>query len=322
MGKTYEELKMRRQQEIQSAASTPLKLNEFHDELMMETFVIAKEKIEKEQGKPPAPFAFFLMGSAGRFEQQVWSDQDHGIIFEGEDHDQDYFLKLGSEVSRGLAIVGYELCEGKVMASNPLWCQSVSSYKKQIANWLEEASWQSLRNYSILFDSRVLTGEERLLHEIKQEGFSLLGENPHLYERLIDNFEFMKKGIGFFGQLLTEQSNGRRGDIHLKETVYFPYVNALRILAFKKEVNTASTIERFHSLRWSYPFLKAYEKDFQELLEFRLRLTKDVDTYDEVHLVPLDSLSKKERQKMKYLIKRGKELYTKTKTVLKEEIAS
>lgn len=59
------------------------KLNLFHDELIKKTVQLAMEKVQGDWGDPPAPFAFFLMGSAGRFEQSVWSDQDHGIIFAG-----------------------------------------------------------------------------------------------------------------------------------------------------------------------------------------------------------------------------------------------
>ncbi|WP_173917651.1 DUF294 nucleotidyltransferase-like domain-containing protein [Halobacillus sp. Marseille-Q1614] len=322
MGKTYEDLKKWRQQEIQSAAAGHFQLNAFHDELMKETFQIAQAKVESEQGKPPAPFAFFLMGSAGRFEQQVLSDQDHGIVFDGDESSREYFLKLGTEISEGLAIVGYELCEGKVMASNPLWCQSITSYKNQITAWLDEASWQTLRNFSILFDSRVLVGEEEFLSRLKWEGFSKLENDPRLYSRLIDNFEFIKKGVGFFGQLLPEQRNGMKGDIHIKETVYFPYVNSLRILAFKQGIRTASTLERFKALSDAYPFLRGYQDDFLKLLEFRLKLKKEASTYEKVHLLEIDRLSKQEKQKLKRLIKRGNQLFSKTKSVLKEEIPS
>ncbi|WP_431801188.1 DUF294 nucleotidyltransferase-like domain-containing protein [Halobacillus andaensis] len=317
MFQTYEEIRQWRNETMPSVAADHFQLNAFHDQVMNLTVQLAKEKTAKEQGTPPAPFAFFLMGSAGRYEQSVWSDQDHGILFEGAD--QKYFLHLGEEISRGLEITGYELCEGRVMASNPLWCQSVDSFKQQITDWLEEASWQSLRNFSILLDSRVLNGKEELLLEIKRYAFSRLEEEPRLYSRLVENFEFIKKGIGVFGQLLPDQRQGVRGEIHLKETAYFPYVNALRLLAMRKGVSAASTLKRFISLADTLPFLKDYEQDFLQLLEFRLRFRNNADNYGKVHLLSIEQLSRNEKQELKYLIKRGNQLFDKVRWLLKEE---
>ncbi|KHE73059.1 DUF294 nucleotidyltransferase-like domain-containing protein, partial [Halobacillus sp. BBL2006] len=310
-----------REKTLDSVADDHLQLNAFHDQLMYQTISIAQDKIESEQGKSPAPFAFFLMGSAGRFEQSVWSDQDHGIVFDGPDHYQDYFLNLGAEISHGLEVVGYEKCEGNVMASNPLWCQSIESFNKQMEEWLDEESWQSLRNFSIFIDSRVLDGNEDYLLQVKKTCFNILENNPHLYSRLIDNFEFIKKGVGVFGQLLPEQRQGVNGEIHLKQTAYFPYVNALRILALKKGVSAAPTLERFEILNYNYPFIEAYEKDFRELLEFRLRFRKEATSYDKVHLLPIARLSRQDKQELKHLIKRGQKLFSKSKSMLHEEDA-
>ncbi|ARI78983.1 DUF294 nucleotidyltransferase-like domain-containing protein [Halobacillus mangrovi] len=321
MFNTYEEIKQWREETLDSVADDHHQLNAFHDQVMYQTVRIAMDHIESEQGKPPAPFAFFLMGSAGRCEQSVWSDQDHGIIFNGSTDFQEYFLNLGTEISYGMGVVGYEKCEGNVMASNALWCQSMGSFEKLIEEWLLEESWQSLRNFSIFIDSRVLVGDENLLMQLKNASFSMLEDHPHLYSRLIDNFEFIKKGVGVFGQLLPEHGQGLDGEIHLKQTAYFPYVNALRVLALKKGVCAAPTLDRFEILTYNYPFLEAYEKNFRELLDFRLKFRKSATSYEKVHLLPLKVLSKQDKQKLKFLIRRGQKLFSKCKSMLHEEDA-
>ncbi len=58
-------------------------------------------------GTPPAPFAFIAMGSQGRQEQTLVTDQDNGIIFvPPADADskqvEEYFLQLGQRVCDGL----------------------------------------------------------------------------------------------------------------------------------------------------------------------------------------------------------------------------
>ncbi|MBA2176652.1 hypothetical protein H0266_17325 [Halobacillus locisalis] len=314
---TYNELKQWREETLESVAGDHFQLNAFHDQLIYQTVALAKDKVESEQGSPPAPFAFFLMGSAGRYEQSVWSDQDHGILFEGDN--QEYFLRLGSEISDGLAVVGYEYCEGDVMASNPLWCQSYHSFEKQTLDWLNEASWQTMRHFSILFDSRVLVGEAEYLLALKQRIFKALQEEPRLMSRFIDNVNYIKKGIGVFGQLLPEQQGEKRGTIQLKQTAYFPYVNALRILALFQGVSSPSTISRFEQLAGTYPSIAEYEKDFRELLDFRLRFRKEASSYEMVHLLPLECLSKHDKQQLKRLIKRGQSLFSAAKSIVKEE---
>ncbi|GAF21447.1 signal-transduction protein containing cAMP-binding and CBS domains [Bacillus sp. JCM 19047] len=79
---------------------------------------VALDKTIKELGEIPAPFAFFFMGSAGREEQLYQTDQDHGIIYDGEEACQRYFLFLGEEIVKALEDKGYERCTGGVMASN------------------------------------------------------------------------------------------------------------------------------------------------------------------------------------------------------------
>lgn len=314
---TYEEIRDWRKETIRSVADDPLQLNAFHDQLIYQTVQLAKGKVEREQGALPAPFAFFLMGSAGRYEQSFWSDQDHGILFEG--NHQAYFLKLGEEISDGLKVVGYAYCEGKVMASNPLWCQSVDSFSSQVDGWLKEADWSSLRNFSIFFDSRVLVGEKEYLVTVKERVFTFLRDHQELYGRLIDNVQWIKKGVGIFGQLLPEQKGEQEGNINIKQTAYFPYVNALRMLALLKGVSAPSTLLRFEELKEIYPSIGSYERDFLELLELRLRYQVQADSYKGVHLLPVKHLTKEDKQQLKETIKRGHKLFSTMNSIMKKE---
>jgi CBS domain-containing protein len=319
MFNSYEEIRNWRENMIDSVSGDHLQLNAFHDQLFHHAFGLAKEKVEREQGPPPAPFAFYLMGSAGRFEQSVWSDQDHGIVFDGGQEHQRYFLDLGEEIKEGLAVIGYERCEGNVMASNPLWCQSVEVLTAQISEWLREASWQKLRHFLIFFDSRVLLGEMELLLEVKKQAFSILEEEPWLFSRLIDNVNYVKKGVGVFGQLLPDYSGERKGNFNLKQTVYFPYVNALRILALLHHVSSPSTLSRFEAIKTIYPTVADFEQDFHQLLKHRLQLRNKAESYENVHMLKVDKLSKKDKQQLKTSIRRGQKLYSIAKSIIREE---
>ena len=95
-------------------------------------------------GPPPAPFAFIAMGSQGRQEQTLVTDQDNGIIFApSADADlsqiSDYFLRLGKQVCDGLNRAGYPLCRGQVMASNPRWCRSLADWVSGFDAWVHKS---------------------------------------------------------------------------------------------------------------------------------------------------------------------------------------
>lgn len=310
--KSYEQLKEWRERNINAVSSDHHKLNEFHDELMKNTVKIALEKVESEWGKPPTHFAFFVMGSAGRGEQSVWSDQDHGIIYEATAGFQDYFLTLGREITKGLTIVGYEQCDGNVMASNPLWCKAAFAWEKQILDWLDESDWESLRYFITFSDSRVLVGNDDLLLKLKNIAFSKLDAEPSLYKRLYENVGFIKKGIGIFGQLLPEVKGEDTGTINLKLTMFFPYVNSLRLLALLEKIPEASTLERFQLLSSNYQPIKDYQVDFLKLLNYRLFFQRDAVSYKKVHLLDVKSMSTREKENIKQIMKNGRKLFKET----------
>ena len=115
-----------------------------------------------ELGPPPAAFAFIAMGSQGRGELTLLTDQDNGIIFataRGADSDgaEDYYGRLGAMVRDGLRESGYPLCGGQVMASEPKWCRSLSAWLS--ARRMDgRAEPQDIADLSVLLDVRGCMG--------------------------------------------------------------------------------------------------------------------------------------------------------------------
>lgn len=318
----YQEIRQWRNEHIHEVWDHSIALNEFHDKLIKTTVQISIEKVESELGPAPAHFAFFVMGSGGRSEQAVWSDQDHGIIFAGNEDCTSYFLQLGTEISFGLNIVGYEFCDGKVMSSNPKWCRSIAAWEQQIIDWLDEASWESLRYFSTFFDSRVLIGNISFLNGLKKLSFTILKEDPHLYIRLLENISHMKKGLGVLGQLLPNSTGKVTGSINMKAVIFFPYVNSLRLLALKEEIIAPSTIARFEQLPSHYINIKKYQSSFEKLLQLRLYYKKHSKSYEDVHLLIVDSLTKPEKQELKQIMKKGYKLFDETKEIIRKGCSS
>lgn len=319
---TYYSIRKFRQQKMIEVATDHYALNQLHDQLMQQVVHVAQQEVSKKWGISPTSFAFFVMGSAGRFEQAMWSDQDHGIIYkEDSKHAKEYFQELGQEITEGLRIAGYSLCDGKVMSSNPLWCTTVAGWKKQLSHWMEDQSFDSIRHLLIFFDGRVLMGHSVYLDELKELLFTQIERSPHLLQRMLENTMHIKKGLGIFGQFLVEPYGRHSGSIHLKESAFFPYVNALRLLALKERMREPSTLGRFDqllSIRKYGKELPSYKKSFLTLLEYRLLMLENQRDYDSVHYLNIESLNKNQKREIKEILRNGIKLYNYTKKVIEK----
>lgn len=318
----YFEIRQLRNAHIHKVWDDPIALNQFHDTLIKATVQKAIKKIESEFGAAPAHFTFFIMGSGGRSEQSIWSDQDHGIIFKGEEIIKPYFLTLGKEISQGLYEVGYEFCDGRVMSSNPRWCHSMNTWKEQVINWLDEASWESLRYFSTFFDSKVIIGDDQDLLELKEMALEKLKGEPLLLNRLYENISHIKKGIGILGQLLPNTKGKETGSINIKEVIFFPYVNSLRLLSIKEGILEPSTLARFQQLPDSYSKIKVYQYSFLRLLHLRLHYKKNANSYEDVHFLDIHTLKKSEKHELKQIMKNGYRLLTETKEIIHKGCSS
>ncbi|WP_077211282.1 DUF294 nucleotidyltransferase-like domain-containing protein [Bacillus dakarensis] len=308
---TYENIKQWKEENISLCLNESDALNKFHDMVMKRVFDIAIAQLGK--GNPPCPYSWFVTGSGGRFEQSIISDQDHGIIYEVSSEENNlYFKELGNEIAYGLNEVGYPYCQGNVMCSNPRWRKSRDKWKEQLLQWMEEGSWESIRNLQIFYDARTLTGEIYYVHDLKGFIYEYQKEHPRVLKRLMDNVKHIKNVIGPLGQLMVEGHGIHQGKLDLKYSAFLPYVNAIRLLSIKEGLKATSTIHRINGLinanKKYGPILTTSKNNFIELLKYRFSFHQG-ETYEGTHFLDVDKLSKSERKEIKRIIKDGKKLH-------------
>ncbi|MDR7071526.1 DUF294 nucleotidyltransferase-like domain-containing protein [Fictibacillus barbaricus] len=319
---SYDSLKNWRDSEIDKHLTDSAELNHFHDTVMKNVYEIALERMKVQCGEPPCLFSWFLMGSAGRFEQAIISDQDHGLIYEQSDEkSNEYFQKLGKEITSGLYAVGYPYCDGHVMSSNPVWCKSKREWEAQMTKWLKEESFESIRFLLIFYDARVLVGEEKYVSELKQKIHDYIETKPYFMERLLENTIHVKKAVGVFQQFLTETHGAHTGSIDLKHSGFLPFVNCIRLFALKEKAASSTTLSRIDELSNLPAYtaeLDVYRADFEKLLSYRLKQhQKSTEDYDDVHYLDIKELDKAEKKELKNLFKNGKKLQEYTKSIIK-----
>ncbi|MQR97131.1 DUF294 nucleotidyltransferase-like domain-containing protein [Fictibacillus phosphorivorans] len=321
----YSQIKKWREDKWKEHQFSSHALNDFHDEVMKNVFDAALQKHVAECGPVPCRYAWFVMGSAGRFEQAIISDQDHGLVYEEENNETNqYFITFGRELAKGLNEVGYPYCDGNVMSSNPVWSKSLKEWEVQLKKWLTEESFESIRFLLIFYDARVLIGDDAFCKKLKHLIHDYIKKNPRFLERLLENTQHVKKAVGIFHQFLTESHGSHAGSIDLKQSGFFPYVNNVRLLAMKESLGSTSTLSRLKDLY----SMSNYKEDlswcsgeFEKLLQYRLQFhRKTTENYDDIHYLNIKELNKDERKDMKHILLNGQKLQNYTQSVIKGTI--
>lgn len=165
-----------------------------------------------ELGPAPVPFAFITLGSEGRKEQTLKTDQDNAIIFEdpktdeGRKRVQAYFLTLGEKVCQWLDQAGYDYCDGGIMAKNPKWCQPVSVWEEYFLKWIRITEPENLMHTSIFFDFRLAYGEQSIVDTLRQTLFESMPGNNTYFRSMAQNAMQFTPPIGFFNNLITKKN--------------------------------------------------------------------------------------------------------------------
>lgn len=318
----YQTVKNWRDANMKYYQSDTDKLNDFHDKVMKNVFDISLNQVKNKRGKPPSDFCWFVTGSAGRCEQAMVSDQDHGLIYkQAGPKARDYFEAFGKELTSALHFIGYPYCDGRVMSSNLLWNKSYEQWEKQITNWIDEESWPSIRNLLIFFDAKALTEDTESIYLLKQRIFQHLDQNHQLIIRFLDNTMYIKKAVGIFQQLLTETHGVHADSIDLKNAAFLPYVNAVRLLAIHHRITETSTLSRLGRLRGLFHpkhRLEVYVKNFRKLLQLRNDHMEPTENYDDVHYLDTKKLDQSEKQELKQILQDGKKLQAETKRIIQK----
>ncbi len=207
----------------------------------------------EQLGPAPADFAFIAMGSQGRREQTLLTDQDNGIIFAASpDNDPSevnrYFLELGKIVCDGLHRSGYSMCRGNVMASNPRWCRSLSDWIAGFKSWIHQSQPQELIDMIIFFDFRTVFGNANLSHELRSFIHQTLDEEPAIFHHIAKNALSFRTPFRLPGHIyLSGGSTEHAGEINLKDAM-MPMVSFARLYALHHHMSQTHTIDRIEAL--------------------------------------------------------------------------
>ncbi len=256
-----------------------------------------------------------VMGSEGRGEQILRTDQDNGLI-----------LRDGVEIpgleefcgcfSQGLLEFGYPPCPGNVMVTNPEWTRPLSGFRQEIYQWIRKPSGPGNLNLAIFYDAIAVAGDASLLDTAKSYMFDLLADNDAFYAHFARTTEAFQTPLGLFFNLIVQR--GDEGDmVDLKKGGIFPIVHGIRSLALQQRLKETGTIARIGRLRGQGIIDRALAEELIEAFNFMMglrlksRLARIAVRKPYDNLVNADDLSTVERDLLKdalYVVKRAKDL--------------
>lgn len=207
----------------------------------------------EDAGPPPCDFAFMAMGSEGRMEQTLKTDQDNAIVFEDQKdadskHAKHYFEQLGNRISDDLDAVGYAYCEGNIMAKNPEWVQSLAVWKEYFTTWINSSDPKSILDSSIFFDFRCIYGKNTFCDTLRQHINKSTDNKPVFFYQLAQSVMKFKPPLSFFGNIVGEHQHQDENHIDIKK-ILMPVTGFIRIYALQHKLKQSNSLLRLKQLR-------------------------------------------------------------------------
>jgi CBS domain-containing protein len=257
--------------------------------------------------QPPAEFAWLNIGSQGRKEQLLLTDQDNALVFEDvteESYDavKKYFIQLADNVTQILNVVGYEFCPAEMMASNPLWCKSLKEWNEQYDAWIHSKAENGILMCSIFFDYDFVYGDRELVDAITANIFKKGNNNQIFFAYLGRDALKNPAPLGFFRQFLVEKDGEHKDAFDVKSRGLMPLIDAARLLSLNQKITGVNnTLSRFKELAALEPqnatTYEACSEAFSVLLKFRTQ--EGFASNSGGRYLNLDKLTKLDKVKLK-----------------------
>ena len=281
---------------------------ELKDALIHQTMKLSLRKMETA---PPVTFAWLALGSQGRKEQLLYTDQDNALIYANSDTEnpeqvKQYFLKLANRMNKRLHKIGYDYCPADMMASNPLYCLSLSEWEAQFSTWITTPTPENILLSGIFFDYTFMYGDQTLVKGLTDHISEKLTHQKVVLRHMAKHALKNLPPISFFRQFIVESNGEHKDFFDIKHRAIAPLSDAARVLALGQGIlHTKNTSERFTALAAiDAPNRELFENcsyAFRALLKFRTK--RGMAQNDSGRFINLEALTKAEKLKLKRCFK-------------------
>ncbi len=249
-----------------------------------------------------------VMGSEGRGEQVLKTDQDNALII-ADDLDWQECSQVMDKFTNTLLDFGYPLCPGNIMVSNPEWVMKESEWRKTLNQWSGSVEGTGLMNLAIFVDAHAVAGDARLFSRLRDHLFHSLEGNEVFYSYFAMPLRRFSTPLTFFGGL--KNSDG----MDIKKGGIFPIVHGIRTMALQFKIKETNTFQRIDALVEKRVMKRKFADDLAEALvvlsSLRLQQQLKVETGQapsgESNMVSAVSLNKLDRDLLREALHMVKE---------------
>jgi CBS domain-containing protein len=274
------------------------------------------EVVRTRHQLPEVKLCWLALGSEGRYEQTISTDQDNGLIFDGpgipDEELRRALVPFARDVNETLDACGFPLCKGEVMASNVEWCRSVEGWHRRFKEWINAPKPHALLTAGIFFDFRAIWGEPALADQLRDWLLGATQANSLFQFHLAQAVLSTRSPLGIFGGFVYD-SNEFPHTIDLKMHGTQPFVGAARVYALARGVTHTNTAQRLRlagqRIGLGPDDIAAAVEAFYyiQLMRFRRQLEPHVEDGN-VNRVDPARLNELERRTLKEALRQGGKL--------------
>ena len=215
--------------------------------------------------------ALLAMGSEGRGEQILKTDQDNALIL-AEGLDEKEVARAADNFTEQMIRLGFPSCRGGIMVNQVLWRNTVQGWSRILQDWARQSQGDALMNLAIFLDAETVTGPTSWLTKCRDALHAGLRDDATWLPRFalpIEQFPNQRVEGGFWWQMLNrEKSVG----LDIKKAAIFPIVHGVRVLALEAGIRATNTFDRIEALASKIILEKTLANDLAESLAFLMRL--------------------------------------------------
>lgn len=242
----------------------------YRDVIATRTMQLVSEEMEASgRKKPDVPYALLSMGSDGREEQTLITDQDYLIVYgdAGGEQTDSYFQNFSALLVDRLEEAGFKKCTGDIMPTNPTWRGSYAQWRKRllaIVRYEFEDYAKNMMDLIVLSDARYVAGDRNLADNLAE----MIRTMEHDYFQVLWGMAKaateMKLALGFLKRIWTEGSGEHKGEFNLKLLAWAPLVMNVRILSINQGVPATSTVQRIELLEMEGSFSATFARELRD----------------------------------------------------------
>ncbi|WCK53923.1 DUF294 nucleotidyltransferase-like domain-containing protein [Aneurinibacillus sp. Ricciae_BoGa-3] len=299
-------------------------VSQIHDALMQQALQYAESLVRETIPGEHPEFCWVVMGSGGRKEQTLWTDQDNGLIYsyppDQNPRQVDAYMEHMARIAVDcLEQIGYPLCPGNVMATNKKWCGPEEHWITTFETWARSLTDEAVRFLLIAADFRVLRGNKAIGNRVKLSFLNLFQHEPHLLQLIAKHAALPTVPTGLFGQIFTEQWGIHAGMLNIKYAAYVQFVNCVRLWSLSNGIADTATLSRISRLKdshiWRAEEAKEAEIAFTDVMYLRLmnHLNQKQDNRLHRNHINPNHLSRGDMSTLKRALKSARALQRKAK---------